>query len=283
MALDLLAEKQHKRPSLQHPQQEQQHQELVISVCKIEELESFELHGTPPDDDIVAEHVLYDGWAEQHGLVDGASLVSVNGISVYELTSAKMQEMLKTFPIELKFWMPEEIVLVLNGKDDRNSFKIAGIPPNEIVWAHSVVAGAWAESKGLAEGDTLTRINEIPVREMSSAQMQQLLSEFPAVLIFHGFHGTHEGHDDQRHDQLVVTITGADERGSFELNGSPPDDEVWADNILPGGWAEEQGLLEGDLLSSVNGIPVHELTAVQMQQMLSEFPITLSFAISPEE
>eukprot|EP00746_Dinoflagellata_sp_MGD_P138917 gnl/MRDRNA2_/MRDRNA2_72471_c0_seq1.p1 gnl/MRDRNA2_/MRDRNA2_72471_c0~~gnl/MRDRNA2_/MRDRNA2_72471_c0_seq1.p1 ORF type:complete len:1794 (+),score=462.40 gnl/MRDRNA2_/MRDRNA2_72471_c0_seq1:712-5382(+) len=274
--------------------------DVFLVFSKAEEIESVTLSGSPPEE-VVASSVLPGGSAEHQGLSAGDVLVAINNKYVSEVTDAEMQSMMSSIPVHLVFAHGEhdaqladegpshdsnKFLLVVEQSTQKESFTLTGHPPEEWVVVEKVVPAKYAETKGLKAGDTLTAINGTPVESMSYMQMQSVLRAFPVTLEFYKDpHGAElddmersHANDTSNWDEIYVEVNYWEELDTFSFSGTPPDDWVVAHNVIPGESAGSQGLLDGDVLISINGYNVSTMTEMQMHAAMEDLPLTLVFS-----
>lgn len=176
---------------------------------------------------------------------------------------------------------PDLILVAHDGVEDMGwrpaplaGWKSDTLPPGPVL-VQTVLPSSWAESLGLAEGDELATINQVPVSAMTWAEFKTFMRSRPVSMGF--MHGVplDEASEDDAELEFVLVATDVGEMGWWPADFPP--NRTFVAGVLPATWAEKQGLKEGDELRSVNGLELGALTCDQLETAMRMRPLRMAF------
>eukprot|EP00929_Paragymnodinium_shiwhaense_P062409 TRINITY_DN3115_c1_g2_i3.p1 TRINITY_DN3115_c1_g2~~TRINITY_DN3115_c1_g2_i3.p1 ORF type:complete len:349 (-),score=55.76 TRINITY_DN3115_c1_g2_i3:349-1395(-) len=241
------------------------------------------------------------GWAASHNIDVGDEMVSLNSKRAMDMTASEFATAIKSRPLKIHMRMQPLLELLAREADVELGFDTTD-PPDAII-LQNVVAGSWAELKGLRNGDTLVSIQSEVARTMAAEQLQGMIkSTRPLKLSFRKPTPGTLAADSRQHasgapaqstsrpaaisssstpPKITVFLEAEEDDAvlGFKPVGLPPQ-QVLLKQVYAGGWAEAQALSPGDEILEVNGIRTRDMIAADFTRHLRARPLTLKLLTS---
>jgi len=161
------------------------------------------------------------------------------------------------------------------------------IPPKSLV-VDAVTPGSWAQEEGINPGDVFSAVNGIRVQDISLEHFESMMQKRPlslqvCVASAKDYHSKLSDESDAssvktNKTDLALRFTAGVEVEKLGMQVSRPPNPLEVKKVAPGGWADSQGIVVGDIFMMVNNVLVAELTSKMFEKMMRERPITFDFA-----
>ena len=135
-------------------------QATAFQVSSDQEMSSFTLEGSPPDDWVVVKSVTQGMWAESQGLQEGDILLTIGEKKVESMSEQEMKDLLSMYlpailtfgyaPVDSQTFEPSQVeaidgmdtfVLLAERIEDHQTFELSGMPPADWVTISAVHEG----------------------------------------------------------------------------------------------------------------------------------------------
>lgn len=149
------------------------------------------------------------------------------------------------------------IVLEAPCSVDKLGLSTQGVPPN-VILVDNVMAGGWADTQGVVLGDRLVAVNGRSVNCQNSITAEDFKSAMAARPL-------HLQFSHNRPVEKLRVLLGAEQPSDLDLGlsleGVPPDERIVVLSVEPGGWAEQHGIKQYDVLAAFNDVPTFKMTS----------------------